>query len=133
MDISRPRVFKLEEANSLVPQLETFLAELEERQRSFDRLHDELFFEELLEEAHLPETKFQELEETLEELAKSMEKIREFGCVLRHVRRGLVDFLAKEGEKWIYYCWRRGEKEIQYYHPLRGGLFERRPLAGASC
>ncbi|MBI2167295.1 MAG: DUF2203 family protein [Candidatus Omnitrophica bacterium] len=132
MNTSRPKVFQLEEANSLVPQLETFLAELEEKQHSFDRLHDELFFEELVEEARLPETKFQELEKTLEELAKSMEKIQGLGCVLRHVRRGLVDFLAKEGEKMIYYCWRRGEKEIQFYHPLRGGLFERRPLAGAS-
>lgn len=132
MNTSRPKVFKLEEANSLVPQLETFLAELEEKQHSFDRLHDELFFEELLEEERVPETKFQELEGTLEELEKSMEKIQGLGCVLRHLRRGLVDFLAKEGEKWIYYCWRRGEREIQYYHPLRGGLFERRPLAGVS-
>lgn len=122
------KVFELEEANSLVPRLEALLAALEEKHEGFRRLQDDLFFEEILNEAAPSEDRIQELERILTHLEFEMAKIRELGCLLRHPERGLVDFLAKRGEEWVYYCWRRGEKEIQFYHTLRGGFYERQPL-----
>lgn len=122
------RVFDLAEANRLIPRLEALLSELEEKQRLFERRHDELFFEELLEEASPPESQLQELEEILAALEQHIGSIRNLGCVLRHPQRGLVDFLARRDNEWIYYCWRRGEKEVQFYHSLQGGFFERHPL-----
>jgi len=124
----QPRIFDIKEANGLIPQLEKLLVAFEKKYETFKRLQDELFFEELLEGSSPPEIRFQELEKALVQMEEEVEKIQRFGCLLRHLQQGLVDFLAqKEGEK-IYYCWRRGEKEIGYYHTLRGGFFERRPL-----
>lgn len=126
---SRLKVFNLEEANTLIPQLEALLTDLDEKYEVFRKLQDALFFEELLEEVSCSEAKHQELEEILLKLEEKIEAIRSLGCLLRHPERGLVDFLARPGEELIYYCWRRGEKEIQFYHSLRGGFLERQPLA----
>ena len=124
----RTKVFELGEANALVPALETILTELEEKRQAFERQHDVLFFEELLDEISPPESKLQELEGTLLSLEEQVHKINQFGCVLRHLGRGDVDFLGRRGKEFIFYCWRRGEKEVAHYHTLRGGFFERRHL-----
>ncbi len=126
---ARLKVFNLEEANVLLPQLEALLSELEEREYSFERQHDELFFEELLEEISPPESRLQALEASLTTLEEPVQKIRELGCVLRHPRRGFVDFLARQGNEWVFFCWRRGEKQIEFYHSLHGGFFERQRLS----
>ena len=127
--MTRPlKIFDLHEANAILPQLETLLKELEDKQQDFRRLQDMLFFEELLEEIAPPEEKIQQLEETLIKLEQEISQIRELGCILRHPEKGLVDFLGRRGEEWIYYCWRRGEEKVQFYHTLRGGFFERQPL-----
>ena len=125
------RIFNLEEANALLPALESLLAEFEAQHEAFQRLEDGLFFEEILENNSPAETRLQELETSLTQLETQIERIRELGCLLRHPERGWVDFLARSGSEWICYCWRRGEQEIQFFHTLRGGFFERRPLTQA--
>ena len=122
------KIFSLEQANALVPQLESLLGELEVKFDAFRKLQDELFFMELLEGMSPPEERLQEMETTLTVLEHEIENIRGLGCTLRHVERGLVDFLARRQEEWFYYCWRRGEKAVRFYHSLRGGFLERQPL-----
>ena len=123
------KVFSLEEANAVLPQLESLLAEFEAKHEAFQQLEDNLFFEEILENAAPPETRLKELEERLARLEEEITKIQNLGCLLRHPERGWVDFLARREKEWICYCWRRGEQEIQFFHTLRGGFFERQPLA----
>lgn len=124
----RQKIFQLEEANRLLPALEVLLTDLEEKQEAFRRLQDHLFFEELLEESDPPDEKLQVLEETLVKLEEEIGKVHELGCLLRHPEKGLVDFLARREGEWIYYCWRRGEKQVEYFHSLRGGFLERQRL-----
>jgi len=52
--------------------------------------------------------------------------IQKTGCILRNINKGWVDFLGKWKGEYVYFCWRRGEKSIQYYHTLKGGMTERR-------
>ena len=122
------KVFSLEEANALLPELESLLTEFEAKHEAFQRLEDHLFFEEILDNAAPDEAKLRELEERLAALETEIEKIRTLGCLLRHPERGWVDFLARRDKEWICYCWRRGEPGIQFYHTLGGGFFERQPL-----
>jgi hypothetical protein len=124
----KPKIFALEEANALLPELEGLLAELDEKQETFRRLQDRLFFEELLEDVSPPDEEIRQMEARLMELEKEIQRIRELGCLLRHAEKGLVDFLSKRGEEWVYFCWRRGEKQIEFYHTLRGGFFERQKI-----
>jgi len=123
------KVFKLDEANALLPELEEILSQFETRHDTFRRLEDELFFEEMMEGASPAESRLKALEDALLSLEEHIRKIRSLGCLLRHAEKGLVDFPARQDEKWIYYCWRKGEKEIQFYHTPRGGFLERHPLS----
>ena len=125
---NRVKVFSLEEANALLPELESLLAEFEAKHDAFQRLEDRLFFEEILDNTNPEEAQLKELEDRLLALEKEIEKIQTLGCLLRHPERGWVDFVARRDMEWICYCWRRGEEGIQYYHSLRGGFFERQPL-----
>lgn len=124
----RHKIFSLEQANALLPELESLLNVLEAKQESFKRFEDELFFREILEKASPPEIEFQELEAALLALGEEIKQICDLGCFLRHTEKGLVDFPAERGQEQVFYCWKRGEKEIQYFHTLQGGFFERRPL-----
>ena len=121
--------FDREGANALIPHLESLLGELDLRQTIFHRLQDEILFDELLDPQSFSEECSHELEKALAGIEEVIRKIHGLGCRLRHAERGWIDFLAKKGEKKIYFCWRRGEKEIQFYHSLGGGFFERCPLA----
>ena len=125
---NRVKVFSLEEANALLPELESLLAEFEAKHDAFQRLEDQLFFEEILDNTNPEEAQLKELEERLMALEKEIEKIQTLGCLLRHPERGWIDFVARRDKEWICYCWCRGEEGIQYYHSLRGGFFERQPL-----
>jgi len=126
---SSPRVFSLEEANALLPELESLLGGLAEKKKNTERLHDELLMHELLTQAELPKIpsrspadlspQIRDLDGSLEELEKTMEAIHALGCILRSVERGWVDFLGRRGDQWIYFCWRRGEKNIRFFHPVK--------------
>ena len=81
------------------------------------------------EESHR-EQQAQILDFTFAELEREIEQIHALGCILRNVREGWVDFLSRRGAQWIYFCWRRGEKSVQFYHPaVRGAAIDRYPLA----
>ena len=136
----RPRVFLLEEANALLPELDSSLARLVHKKEIYARCHDELLMHELLVQAEhhagTPaadppggiEADIRAVEAAIEDLEKEIEQIRALGCVLRSIDRGWVDFLSNRDGETIYLCWRRGEKSIQFFHNARGGMTARQPL-----
>ena len=137
---NRPRLFSLEEANALLPELEKSLRSLLEKKENHARHHDELFMHELIIQAEQRGGLFPEPDDELEErmrhfekgitgFEKDIEKIKEWGCVLRNLEKGWVDFLGEHEGELIYFCWRRGEKTIQFYHRIGKDMTERLPLA----
>lgn len=122
------RVFTLQEANDLVPVLEGLLSGMIRKKEDFERRHDYYFMNELLSQVESNRSgepgcagladEAKELDALAVEFRLEMEKIRKLGCVLRHVERGIVEFLAKQNGQWIYFCWRAGEKKITHYRRL---------------
>ncbi len=135
----RPKVFTLEEANLLLPELEKRLSALLEKKENYTRHHDELLMHELIAHAEnkgglFPvsiglEEEIRLLEAAIVRLEEDIRSIQALGCVLRNVEQGWVDFLGEWKGEQIYFCWRKGESSIQFYHPLKGDMTERRPLA----
>lgn len=133
---TRAKVFSLEEANALIPQIESLLTSYETQHQIFQSLEEHLFFDELLGQTNPHEDEIKTLEENLTKLEVEIQKIQQLGCLLRHPEKGWVDFLARPGKEWICYCWCRGEEKIQFFHTLRGGFLDRKPLpdtVGPSC
>ena len=61
----------------------------------------------------------------IEQLAR---KIRSYGCILKDLNVGLVDFLAQRDGREVYLCWRYGEPRVDYFHELHTGFRGRQHL-----
>jgi hypothetical protein len=62
------------------------------------------------------------------EIQAGVRQIDSWGCVLKDLDQGLVDFLARRGPEEVFLCWRLGEAQIQYWHGLQEGFAGRKPL-----
>ena len=129
------KLFTLEEANELTGTLEIPIREL---QRCTNELRGHLARIFQLD----PETKTMQLPKVVERhpevgpLARRVgelaSKIESFGCFLKDVDLGLVDFPWEiEAENVVFLCWQPGEPRIIAWHPVEGGFGQRRPLPGA--
>jgi hypothetical protein len=121
------RHFTLEEANSLLPQLEPLLQQLREAK---DELTDEEAHE-LLSEASAGNgggERGRQVGVAFLEVRRLLGALEESGIVLRDIDRGLIDFPSLDGDDEIYLCWELGEDEIEFWHDLTSGYGGRQPL-----
>ena len=61
-------------------------------------------------------------------LKRMFESFEEIGCVVKDLEIGLVDFPAKFRGQEVYLCWRVGEPDIAFWHPVDEGFAGRRPI-----
>lgn len=133
--------FSVEEANALLPQIESLLIRLVRKKESMDRKHDELFMNELLQEA-APlrpasagrenagplDSVGREVDASFSELESELALIRSLGCILRNLDAGWVEFPSLLEGNSIYLCWKRGESAIGFYRRTHASFAERLPL-----
>ena len=128
------RLFSLEEANALLPQLDSLLNRLLTKKEALDRLHDEFFMQELLHEATAStenvrlESGAREVDGSISDLEEELGQFRSLGCILRNLDAGWVEFPAERQGNMIYYCWKKGEPAIQYYRKIQSAFAERLPF-----
>lgn len=135
----KPKIFSLEEANALVPQLESRLRDLIAKKEDYIRQHDAIFMHELLHQNEKKDANgatlealdqdIRKLEEALTGLENELNVIKNMGCLVRNLDMGWVDFLGYKGKDLVYFSWRLGEKSIGYYRPLKSRSDERIPFA----
>ena len=69
-----------------------------------------------------------EYAEALDLLRRETERISEAGIVLRDVDSGLLDFPGERDGRPVWLCWKLGEDEVGFWHPIDSGFSSRRPL-----
>ncbi len=131
------RLFSLQEANALIPELEKLLKNIQAKKETYARAHDTLFMHELvcaaersngfLGEDNDLESNIHILEEAIEALAKDVDAIFGLGCALRSLEKGQVDFLGEYEGQQVYFSWLQGEPVIRYFCRLNN-LKKRIPL-----
>jgi hypothetical protein len=57
-----------------------------------------------------------------------LDTFKEWGCELKDLDDGLVDFPSHRDGRLVYLCWKRGETRIEYWHDLDSGFAGRQPL-----
>jgi hypothetical protein len=62
------------------------------------------------------------------EMQARLDEIADLGVILRDLATGLCDFPALRDGQPVYLCWRLGETEVGWWHPLDAGVAGRRPL-----
>jgi hypothetical protein len=135
---SPPKLFTVEEADKLIPQVRRFLKELRACRDRAEKLEKEKAVEELswLQPDGTVSPKAKERLERLQEEQKRQEAsfergLREMtllGAQLKDLDEGLVDFFTPRGEGLVYLCWKEGENRIRFWHDLESGFGGRRPI-----
>jgi len=130
-----PKIFTFDEANGLVADLEPLLRRLVGKRQAL-REHEEII-EEFRAVAGksgggMPGGRFGKARAQAErlggEIAGDIQKVESWGCVVKDLDQGLVDFLHRRGDTTVFLCWRLGEPSIRYWHGLKEGFAGRKPL-----
>ena len=124
--MSPPRYFTVEEANALLPKVEPLMAHLMERRAKVARLRQQMapYMDERL--GGVGGRIASEMAVDFIVIEQLIDKIQSYGCVVKSINAGLLDFLAKRDGRHVYLCWRYGEPKIEFYHELHTGFNGRR-------
>jgi len=69
-------------------------------------------------------------EDSGELLQTMLTEIEEFGCVVKDLDMGLLDFPTLYQDREVYLCWRLGERSIQFWHGVDEGFQGRKEIDG---
>jgi hypothetical protein len=132
------RIFTLEEANRLIPEIGEIFREMDARSVRARELSDlvqdlESYWGKLVEDPDNPDhatyARFREdLSTTLQGLNDCAIRLNALGCELKDPNRGLIDFYGYVNGELGYLCWQRGEREIGFWHTLEAGFPGRKPI-----
>lgn len=135
------KAYTVEEAEALLPELERVLermrghiAEIEARREKLQVL--ELIWGEYLRDPANPDhAEFLEHQESIGGIARALEGAIAEDIHGRGIRfpagalsHGLLDFPTTWQGRWIYLCWRSGERRIEAWHEVTTGFAGRKPL-----
>lgn len=69
-------------------------------------------------------------DEAAEHLSRAVEDIHEFGCQVKDLDIGLIDFPTLYHGREVLLCWKLGEPGISFWHGLEEGFRGRKPIDG---
>ncbi|HKD67710.1 MAG TPA: DUF2203 domain-containing protein [Candidatus Binataceae bacterium] len=121
------KLFTAEEANQLIPRLEVLVRKLQANAAQARARAAEVGTSANLEELSRSDPK---LRNAMREMGKVAEEIQGFGCFLKDIDLGLVDFPGEVNGDTVFLCWQYGEPRLVAWHPIDEGFGSRRPLPG---
>jgi len=129
-----PKLFTLDEANALLPQLEQTIEELRSIRTSISEAQRQVtsIERQAKQNGHDRTGDLTKARKRLSELIASFDSeiksINDLGCDLKDLETGLFDFRTEREGRVVYLCWKSGEPEIGFWHDLQGGFAGRQPL-----
>jgi hypothetical protein len=61
-------------------------------------------------------------------LKDAIEQIQSFGCLIKDLDIGLIDFPSLYRGEEVYLCWKLGEDGINFWHGVSEGFGGRKPI-----
>lgn len=129
-----PHLFTVEEAEALLPQLIPLVTRMQELKTRYDSLMESATAqsEKVRTNGHPPAAEAtidrQALESLTNEMNEVIEEISGFGCEVKDLGMGLLDFRSIQGGREVNLCWKLGEPRIDWWHDLDRGFASREPL-----
>ena len=130
------RTFTLEEAQSLLPVLESLLKRAIEGKRSAEEVESGL--SELARRIYLSggmrvdASKVAglraKMDAHLQRVRESIAEIDSIGVQVKDLETGLLDFPYRLDDQVVLLCWRMGEPAIEHWHTVEAGLQGRQPV-----
>ena len=130
------KTFTLDEAQSLLPVLESLLKRAMEGRRAAQLVEAEL--NELPQRIYLSggmrvnsasvAKQRAEIDEHLKQAQESVAEIDAIGVQVKDLDSGLLDFPCRINGEVVLLCWRMGERAIEHWHTIEAGFQGRQPL-----
>lgn len=67
-------------------------------------------------------------ESMAEQLKDAIERIQDFGVLIKDLDTGLLDFPTLFHGEEVYLCWKLGERGIRFWHGISEGFRGRKPI-----
>jgi hypothetical protein len=125
------RIYTIEEANALVPQVRAVLLQLAVEQRRLDASHAEMHRQ--LDSNGDPDSAVAagrqeaEVADLREGMRTLLVHLSEMGVELRDLEMGLVDFPGERDGASVWLCWRLADPTVAFWHRTDEGYASRRP------
>ena len=131
-----PRFFTLQQAEQLLPEVEPAIRDAialkSEYQQAEAEWQDFAHRVTMLGGVLVDHSQLREQKNRRESLAlhlkELLEKIQEYGCVVKDLDIGLIDFPTQFHGQEVYLCWKLGEPGIQFWHGVDEGFRGRKPI-----
>jgi hypothetical protein len=127
------KVFRLEEANALLPIVRPLLADLVRRRRDLAiKLLEADTAQRMASDAGTAQraaTQAKQAEEMHAEVLELLDAIHKHGCIVKDLDLGLVDFPALRAGQLINLCWKMDEPTIAFWHAMDEGFSSRKSIA----
>ena len=130
------KTFTLDEAQSLLPVLESLLKRAIEGKQSAEAVNGQLSG--LAQRIYLSGgmkvdveevTKLRsEMEAHLQRVRESITEIDSIGVQVKDMETGLLDFPCRLDDQVVLLCWRMGEPAIEHWHTVDSGIKDRQPV-----
>jgi hypothetical protein len=130
------RRFTLEQAESLLPDIERNIREAVSSKTAFEEAEGALqtitqrvmMLGGVLVDRNVVQDNKTRRDQSAERLKSAIEKIQEIGCVIKDLDVGLVDFPTLFRGEEVYLCWKLGESGIRFWHGTNEGFAGRKPI-----
>ncbi len=128
--------FSPERANALIPKLAPLVDELLAKRRDLAikllehdpalRLHPPQPKARLAApRSTFPPPRFGELKS---EIVRLIHRIESYGCIVKDLDLGLLDFPWEREGEIVFLCWKAGETTVGHWHAANEGFAQRKPL-----
>ena len=130
------KTFTLDEAQSLLPVLESLLKRAMEGRRSaqdlesgLNGLAQRIYFSGgmRVDTAGIARQRG-EMEAHLKQVRESIAEIDAIGVEVKDLESGLLDFPCRVDDQVVLLCWRTGEPAIEHWHTVEAGFQGRQPV-----
>jgi len=131
-----PRFFTLQQAEKILPDVETAIREAISLKGDYERSESErqslaqrvaVMGGMRIDRAQVVEQK-NGREETARTLQQAVERVHQFGCLVKDLDIGLIDFPTLFQGEEVYLCWKLGERGIRFWHGVSEGFGGRKPI-----
>ncbi|MGA2674223.1 MAG: DUF2203 domain-containing protein [Terracidiphilus sp.] len=130
------KTFTLEEAQSLLPVLESLLKRAiegkqsaEEADSGLSELSRRIYLSGGMKVDVVKVSKLRaEMESHLRLVRESIAEIDSIGVQVKDLEAGLLDFPCRLDDQVVLLCWRMGESAIEHWHTVESGFRDRQPI-----
>jgi hypothetical protein len=113
------KLFSLQEANQLIPTVDTLLSDLQNAIADALRLRQE--FTELKPNSLEARNLVQEMQFLGRVVNENKAQLDKLGVFIQDVETGKIDFPSQLGAEVVYLTWEKGKDAITHYHRLNEG------------